>query len=112
MNCPKLCQLFTLFALLSNCILIDAFAQEVKDKPVFSESEKHFAVGVLPILQQRCLACHGKDPDDIKGEFNVSNIDTILKGGESGSPGMIRGNSKSSLMMEAIRWDGLEMPMR
>ena len=110
MNCPKLCQLFTLLALLSNCILIDAFAQEVKDKPVFSESEKHFAVAVLPILQQRCLACHGKDPDDIKGEFNVSNIDAILKGGESGSPGMIRGNSKSSLMMEAIRWDGLEMP--
>lgn len=84
--------------------------QEPADAQEILEREKHFTLVVLPIMQRRCFACHGKNPDDLKGDLDVSNIEGLLKGGESGSPGIEQGNSVHSLLMEAIRWDGLEMP--
>ncbi|MGI9494433.1 MAG: PSD1 and planctomycete cytochrome C domain-containing protein [Mariniblastus sp.] len=110
MNCPKICRLFTLMLLAFSLLVVVTSGQEPTDAQEGLDREKHFTLVVLPIMQRRCFACHGKNPDELKGELDVSSIEGILKGGESGSPGIERGNSGHSLIMEAIRWDGLEMP--
>ena len=72
--------------------------------------ERLFALEVLPILKSKCFACHGDNPDDIKGELDMTSLEGLLRGGESGDPAMVIGNLDESPMIEAIRWDGLEMP--
>lgn len=74
------------------------------------QAEQQFTLVVLPILQRRCFACHGNDASDLKGELDISNRDGMLKGGESKTGAIVAGKSENSLLMEAIRWDGLEMP--
>ena len=74
------------------------------------QAEQQFTLVVLPILQRRCFACHGNDASDLEGELDISNRDGMLKGGESKTEAIVVGKSENSLLMEAIRWDGLEMP--
>lgn len=53
-----------------------AFAEEP------SEGEKLFALHVKPLFAEKCNACHGDEPDKIKGEFDMRTREAILKGGE------------------------------
>jgi hypothetical protein len=74
------------------------------------EAERLFAANIRPLLAEKCLACHGGKPDEIKGEFDLRTRATALRGGESGEPAIIPGNPDDSPLYQAIRWDGLEMP--
>ena len=66
---------------------------------------------VLPLLKNRCFACHGESPDgDLKGDLDLTSRKAMLKGGESGDPSLIPENPDESLIYQAIRWDGYEMP--
>ncbi|HLK28519.1 MAG TPA: DUF2231 domain-containing protein [Puia sp.] len=38
---------------------------------------------IQPILNAKCVSCH--NPDKLKGELDLSNIETIMKGGKSGN---------------------------
>ncbi len=74
------------------------------------EAEQHFAVHVLPLLKTKCFACHGGDPDDIKGKYVLIDREQLIKGGESGEPAIVVGKPSQSPLMDAIEWNGLEMP--
>ena len=53
------------------------------DIPQFSEGDKLFALHVKPLLTEKCLACHGEDPDDLQGGLDLRSRESLLKGGES-----------------------------
>lgn len=75
------------------------------------DAERLFAGKVLPLLKNRCFACHGESPDgDLKGDLDLTSRKAMLKGGESGDPSLIPENPDESLIYQAIRWDGYEMP--
>ena len=80
-----------------------------EDDPAAME-DQHFTLKVLPLLKSKCLGCHGAAVDDIKGEFDVRTRADLLSGGESGDPGVIPGDVDASTLIQAVRWDGLEMP--
>ena len=69
-----------------------------------------FAVEVLPVLREKCFACHGEMADDLKGELDVTSRAGLLKGGESSEPAIVVGQPDASLLIQAVRWEGLEMP--
>lgn len=48
-----------------------------------TEGEKLFALKVKPLFAEKCHACHGDDPDKIKGDFNMLTRGALLKGGDS-----------------------------
>ena len=75
-----------------------------------ADAERLFAIKVAPLLQDKCLACHGAEPDDLKGDFSVLSLDAMVQGGESGEAGLQPGDADAGTVIEAIRWDGLEMP--
>ena len=75
-----------------------------------TDMQKHFTLKVLPLLKSKCLGCHGAVEDDIKGEFDVRTRAGLLAGGESGEPGVMPGDLDGSSLIQAVRWDGLEMP--
>ncbi|MFP6667087.1 MAG: PSD1 and planctomycete cytochrome C domain-containing protein [Pirellulales bacterium] len=74
------------------------------------EAEKHFAVRVLPLLKTKCFACHGGDSDDIKGKYVLTGRQQLIKGGESDEPAVVVGKPTQSPLVEAIKWNDLEMP--
>ncbi|MCB1230744.1 MAG: PSD1 domain-containing protein [Verrucomicrobiae bacterium] len=45
--------------------------------------EKLFALKVKPLFAEKCNACHGDDPEKIKGDFDMRTRDAMLKGGET-----------------------------
>lgn len=47
-----------------------------------SQGEKLFALHVKPLFAEKCNACHGDEPDKIKGEFDMRTRESILKGGD------------------------------
>ncbi|MEE2825026.1 MAG: DUF1549 domain-containing protein, partial [Planctomycetota bacterium] len=69
-----------------------------------------FTLQILPLLKSKCFGCHGNDPDNLKGDYDLRSRSAALAGGESGSPSIIPGHADQSPLLEAIRWEGLEMP--
>jgi len=72
-------------------------------------SRRHFMERVKPLLEMRCVSCHG--PDKVKGGLRLDSRAAALKGGESG-PALVPGKPAQSLIVQAVlhaRPD-LEMP--
>jgi len=74
------------------------------------EAERLFALKIGPLLNSKCLGCHGEKEDDIKGELDVRSLSGLLKGGESGDPSLVPGHPEESPLYAAIKWEGYEMP--
>ena len=67
---------------------------------VSAQSNPDFARDVQPILQARCVACHGS-----KVQMHHLRLDRradALKGGESGVPAVVPGNSAQSLLVRYV----------
>jgi mono/diheme cytochrome c family protein len=67
---------------------------------------------VREILAAKCLACHGNDASDLKGDFDLRSRTAALKGGESGEPAIVPGQPDKSPLLRAVTWedDTLQMP--
>ncbi len=68
-----------------------------------------FEKKIRPVLTQHCYKCHSAAASSIKGELKLDTREGLHKGGESGAA-VVPGDSQSSLLMEALRFEGLEMP--
>ncbi|MCA8995569.1 MAG: PSD1 domain-containing protein [Planctomycetaceae bacterium] len=65
-----------------------------------SDGEKLFALKVQPLFREKCLACHGSDPGDLKSQFDMRTRDAMLAGGEGYDEGLIiPGDASQSLLM-------------
>ena len=67
---------------------------------VSAQSNPDFGRDVQPILQARCVACHGS-----KVQMHHLRLDRradALKGGESGVPAVVPGNSAQSLLVRYV----------
>jgi len=73
-------------------------------------AERLFVEQVRPLLAEKCLACHGGKPDDIKSALDLRTRESALRGGESGEAAIVPGKPEASPLYKAVRWDGLEMP--
>lgn len=84
-----------------------AAAAEPSDE---QQTERLFTLKVLPLLKEKCLACHGAKADDSKGGFDMRTRVALLAGGESKEPAVVPGKPEQSPLYLAVRWEGLEMP--
>ena len=64
---------------------------------------------VRPVLSARCYSCHSKTAKKVKGALKLDSRESILAGGDSG-PAVTLSKPGASLLLKAIRYDGLEMP--
>ena len=49
----------------------------------YTEGEKLFALQIKPLFADKCLACHGAEPEDLGGNFDMRTRTAMLKGGDS-----------------------------
>jgi hypothetical protein len=69
--------------------------------------EHFFEQKVRPLLAEKCYTCHGDKKQ--KGGLRLDSLEAALKGGDSG-PAIVPGKPEESLIVEAINYEGLEMP--
>ncbi|TWT40708.1 Planctomycete cytochrome C [Thalassoglobus neptunius] len=62
---------------------------------------------VRPMIVKHCLQCHGETKQE--GSLNLTTLDGLLTGGESG-PAIVSGAPDESLLLEALRYESYEMP--
>ena len=74
-------------------------------------AEREFTLKVLPLLKDKCFACHGDDPKKIKGKLNMHTREGMLKGGESSEQVLVPGDAKASDMFIAVTWADKDMEM-
>ncbi len=72
-------------------------------------AERHFIDKVKPLLDSRCISCHG--PDKVKGALRLDSRAAALRGGDNG-PAVVPGKPNDSLLLHAVMHakKDLEMP--
>ena len=85
-------------------VVAAAFATHANDA-----DGRHFRERVKPLLDSRCISCHG--PDKVKGALRLDSREALLKGGENG-PAIVPGQPAHSLLLQAVMHTkkDLEMP--
>ncbi len=82
-------------------------AQAVFDQPA---ARRLFTLKVLPLLKVKCFGCHGQDPEDIRGDYNILTREGMIEGGESEETSLVPGKPQESPLYMAVLWEGSEMP--
>jgi hypothetical protein len=68
------------------------------------KTEQLFVRRIVPLLHEKCLACHGNDEAMVKGDLDIRSLASVLKGGESGEPALVPGKPEESpLYLAATR---------
>ncbi len=70
-----------------------------------------FEKKIRPVLVKHCYSCHSKDTKSVKGGLVLDTSEGIRAGGDSGHS-VVPGDLEASLLMEAIRYESVEMPPR
>ena len=85
----------------------DAPGQAAVTAEAMKRAVAHFEEKVQPLLAARCFKCHG--PDKQKGGLRLDSRAAVLHGGQSG-PAVAPHRVQESLLIEAVRYESLEMP--
>jgi hypothetical protein len=76
---------------------------------VGSPGDEFFESEIRPVLVSRCYDCHSSRATQIKGGLSLETRDSVRQGGDSGAA-IVPGRADESLLVQALRYDGLEMP--
>ena len=71
------------------------------------EQAAFFETKVRPVLVEHCYKCHGEGKH--KGNLQLDSLAHLLAGGDTG-PAIVPGQPAESLLIQAINYDGYEMP--
>ena len=74
-----------------------------------ADQAEFFEKKIRPVLVKHCYTCHAADAKELGGKLLLDSGDALRKGGESG-PVLVEGKPDESLIIQAIRYDGLQMP--
>ena len=98
----------SVFTLVVYCVVL-ASSGPAWAAPAEKAGIDFFEQKIRPVLVQKCYACHSSEAKKVKGGLLLDTREGLLKGGETG-PTIVAGNVENSPLLEAIRYEGLEMP--
>ena len=91
-------------------VVATSFAQAADSPKLDKKGVAFFEKKIRPVLVESCYECHStRDGNKVKGGLVLDSREGVLRGGESG-PSIVPGSPEDSLLIEALRHDGLEMP--
>ena len=74
-----------------------------------NDGRRLFETRIQPVLAQRCYKCHSSTAKKLEGGLHLDSSTGLRRGGDSG-PVVASGKANDSLILHALRYDGLEMP--
>ena len=81
---------------------------DAADRKSNPQAVELFEKQVRPVLAKHCFSCHGSSQQ--VSSLWLDSRDHMLKGGNKG-PAIVAGRAEDSLLVKAIRHEGLKMPM-
>src|SRR6056297_1375845 len=78
-------------------------------KPISDEDRRFFENKIRPVLVEHCYECHSSTSGELEGGLAVDTRSGLRRGGQSG-PAVSPDAPGHSLLLDAIRYDGIEMP--
>lgn len=90
------------------CVLVGAAVAARAESPS-ADDLNFFENKIRPVLVKHCYACHAQGAKEVGGKLLLDNRDGLRAGGESG-PAIVEGKPDESLLVHALRYDGLQMP--
>jgi len=91
-----------LFGLVIGGLIQCGHAAETDERDFFENK-------IRPALVKHCYQCHSADSENIGGGLLLDSRDSVREGGQSG-PAIVAGEPDESLLIQAIRYDHVEMP--
>lgn len=93
-------------------VLLSSAVASADDPPKVSpEQLDFFERKIRPALIEHCYECHAAGAKIIQGGLRLDYRAGMMKGGDTG-PAVVAGDVAQSLLIKALRHDGLEMPPR
>ena len=89
--------------------LMSLSAQSAAAETLSGKDRALFENKIRPALVKYCYECHSTDSKELGGSLRLDSRAGVLAGGQSGRT-LVAGNPKDSLIIQALRYDGLEMP--
>ena len=68
-----------------------------------------FEKRIRPVLAERCYSCHSAKAKIVQANLKLDTAAGVRAGGDSG-PVVAAGKPADSLLIQAIRWESVEMP--
>lgn len=90
-------------------LLLTAVCQSAFGGDAAPDDVAFFENKIRPVLVKHCYECHAADSKELGGKLRLDRRDTMRTGGETG-PAVVAGKPEESLIIRALRYDGLEMP--
>ena len=100
--------LFFQFGLLLSAVLLNP-CQLIGQEEITAEQLAFFEKKIRPVLVSHCYQCHSKNSKSLKGGLALDTLEGIREGGDSGHA-VVPGDVDGSVLMEAIRYESMEMP--
>ncbi len=98
------------FIIPASFTLLMTFCQHVAHGETLPAGDRAFFENkIRPVLVKHCYECHASNSDELGGKLLLDSRDGIRKGGESG-PALISEKPDTSLIIQSLRYDGIEMP--
>ena len=97
----------SLALVLGSLLTLSTSAAQGTEAPITAKQTQFFEENIRPMLVQHCYACHGSEKQ--KNGLRVDSLEALLTGGDSG-PAITLGKPDESLLIEAIEYNGFEMP--
>ena len=80
------------------------------DAAELTATDRHFfETRIRPVLVQHCYGCHAADAEELAAGLRLDHREGMLAGGQSGTV-VVPGDPDASLLIQALRYDGVEMP--
>ena len=111
MGCVR-CEFLPALAVLALTAIVSSTstaAPKPAEQQPTKEGAEFFEKKIRPILVKHCFECHSGDPKKAKGKFVLDTREGLRKGGQTGAA-IAPGHPDESLLIEAVRYQGLEMP--
>src|SRR5262245_58568943 len=83
--------------------------KKTAEPPTTKEGAEFFEKKIRPIFVRNCYECHSGDAKKAKGNFVLDTREGLRKGGQSGAV-IAPNDPDESLLIEAVKYEGLEMP--
>lgn len=111
LRCPQILAIVFLVAWqsLSSCALRAQEANTQEPVQATTEQLEFFERDVRPLLVAHCYECHSGKASKLQAGLRLDSRVAILKGGDSG-PALNVSNPDESSIIQAVRYDGFEMP--
>ncbi len=91
------------------CCLVAASAFGADGRNISGLDRAFFENKIRPVLVQRCYECHSAGSEELGGSLLLDSPVGLAKGGQSG-PVVVPGKPGKSLLISALKYDGVEMP--